>query len=109
MPVILRRAWAAGGRKMMLIDPSGAAMPCHAADVIPGLTFDNVRDRTVGWIWDESSAFRRFRGEDWMSEPCRSCDRREQKTTAVVGAKRFYWPATPRLPIPSAPWRPLIT
>jgi pyrroloquinoline quinone biosynthesis protein E len=30
------------------------------------------------WIWEESSAFQRFRGEDWMPEPCRSCDRRHE-------------------------------
>jgi pyrroloquinoline quinone biosynthesis protein E len=66
------------GRKMMLITPAGAAMPCHAADVIPGLTFANVREQPLAWIWDESPAFRRFRGEDWMAEPCRSCDRRAQ-------------------------------
>jgi PqqA peptide cyclase len=66
------------GRKMMLITPAGAAMPCHAADVIPDLTFANVREQPLQWIWAESPAFRRFRGEDWMSEPCRSCDRRTQ-------------------------------
>jgi pyrroloquinoline quinone biosynthesis protein E len=66
------------GRKMMLITPAGAAMPCHAADVIPGLEFTNVRERPLAWIWAESPAFRRFRGEDWMAEPCRSCDRRAQ-------------------------------
>src|SRR5271155_4075027 len=31
------------GRQVMLIDPIGQAMPCHAAAVIPGLAFDNVR------------------------------------------------------------------
>ncbi len=30
----------------------------------------------MGWIWEDSPAFRKFRGEDWMPEPCRSCDRR---------------------------------
>jgi pyrroloquinoline quinone biosynthesis protein E len=66
------------GRKMLLVTPSGKAMPCHAADVIPGLDFASVRDRTLDWIWNESPAFRRFRGVDWMSEPCRSCERRDQ-------------------------------
>jgi PqqA peptide cyclase len=66
------------GRKMMLITPRGEAMPCHAANVIPGLVFPNVREQPLASIWAESPAFRRFRGEDWMSEPCRSCDRREQ-------------------------------
>ena len=64
------------GRRMILINPAGEAMPCHAAGVIPGLVFDNVRDRRLSWIWHESSAFRKFRGESWMQEPCRSCERR---------------------------------
>ena len=65
------------GRQLMLIDPAGRALPCHAAGVIPGLTFDNVKDHTLEWIWRESAAFQKFRGEDWMPEPCRSCDRRK--------------------------------
>lgn len=64
------------GRKLILIDPAGRALPCHAAGVIPGLQFDNVRDRSLDWIWNHSPAFNKFRGEEWMQEPCRSCDRR---------------------------------
>src|SRR5579872_4044191 len=64
------------GRTVILIDPAGRALPCHAAAVIPGLAFDDVRDHDLRWIWERSPAFRKFRGEDWMPEPCRSCDRR---------------------------------
>jgi len=66
------------GRRLMLIDPSGQALPCHAAGVIPGLQFDNVREHSLEWIWQESAAFQRFRGEEWMPEPCKSCDRRTE-------------------------------
>ena len=66
------------GQRLMLIDPAGKALPCHAAGVIPGLEFENVRERTLEWIWQESDSFRRFRGEEWMPEPCRSCDRRSE-------------------------------
>ena len=66
------------GRRLMLIDPAGQALPCHAAAVIPGLTFDNVRDHSLEWIWNQSAAFRKFRGEAWMPEPCRSCDHRAE-------------------------------
>jgi pyrroloquinoline quinone biosynthesis protein E len=66
------------GRRLMVIDPAGQALPCHAAGVIPGLTFDNVREHSLEWIWRESAAFRKFRGEAWMPEPCRSCDRRDE-------------------------------
>ena len=53
------------GQQMMLIDPVGQAMPCHAAAVIPGLEFDNVREHALGWIWQASPAFNRFRGDRW--------------------------------------------
>ncbi|HYW38650.1 MAG TPA: pyrroloquinoline quinone biosynthesis protein PqqE [Terriglobales bacterium] len=66
------------GRQLMLIDPSGCALPCHAAGVIPGMRFDNVREHTLDWIWQSSEAFQKFRGEEWMPEPCRSCDRRKE-------------------------------
>ena len=65
------------GRKLMLITPSGEALPCHAAKIIPGLTFKNVKDRSLQEIWESSAAFEKFRGQDWMQEPCQSCDRRE--------------------------------
>ncbi len=66
------------GNGLMLVDPAGRVLPCHAAGVIPGLTFDNVAQKPLRWIWEESPAFQRFRGEEWMTEPCRSCDRRAQ-------------------------------
>lgn len=71
------------GRKAMLITPRGDAMPCHAASVIPGLHFENVKEKSVQEIWESSAAFQKFRGplegqEDWMQEPCKSCERRTQ-------------------------------
>jgi pyrroloquinoline quinone biosynthesis protein E len=64
------------GRKLMLITPNGDALPCHAARVIPGLLFENVKNRGLREIWEVSDAFQKFRGEAWMQEPCKSCDRR---------------------------------
>ena len=66
------------GRRLMLINPAGKVLPCHAAEVIPGLTFENVRDQTLEFIWQQSSSFQRFRGEEWMPEPCRSCSQRSE-------------------------------
>ena len=65
--------WA---HQFILIDPAGRALPCHAAPVIPGLEFASARERRLRWIWEESPAFTLFRDENWMPEPCRSCDRR---------------------------------
>jgi pyrroloquinoline quinone biosynthesis protein E len=66
------------GRRLMLINPEGKVLPCHAAEVIPGLEFENVREQTLEFIWQQSPSFQRFRGEEWMPEPCRSCDQRAQ-------------------------------
>ena len=64
------------GREIIVVTPSGLALPCHAAQTIPGLSFDSVRERSLDWIWRRSEAFNRFRGTQWMREPCRSCERR---------------------------------
>ncbi|MFQ5774393.1 MAG: pyrroloquinoline quinone biosynthesis protein PqqE [Kiloniellaceae bacterium] len=66
--------WA---RRFLNVTPVGKILPCHAAETIPGLEFDNVRDRPLADIWRTSEAFERFRGTDWMPEPCRSCERKE--------------------------------
>ncbi|MBX9592675.1 MAG: pyrroloquinoline quinone biosynthesis protein PqqE [Hyphomonadaceae bacterium] len=66
------------GRGIINITPSGKVLPCHAAETLPGLAFDNVRDRPLRDIWLGSQAFQKYRGTDWMREPCRSCEFREQ-------------------------------
>ena len=65
------------GRGIINITPSGNVLPCHAAESIPGLAFENVRNRPLRDIWLASEAFQKFRGTDWMREPCRSCELRE--------------------------------
>lgn len=64
------------GRVGLNVAPDGRVLPCHAADSIPSLDFDNVRDRPLADIWYEGAAFNAFRGTDWMPEPCRSCERK---------------------------------
>jgi pyrroloquinoline quinone biosynthesis protein E len=64
------------GQKSLLIDPAGRVMPCHSAMVIPGMEFENVKEKSLTEIWQKSAAFERFRGDEWMQEPCRSCDRK---------------------------------
>ncbi|HXO07234.1 MAG TPA: pyrroloquinoline quinone biosynthesis protein PqqE [Solirubrobacteraceae bacterium] len=61
------------GRTAMVVAPNGDVLPCQAAATIPGLEFANVREHPLDWIWRESDAFARFRGTDWMQEPCRTC------------------------------------
>jgi PqqA peptide cyclase len=64
------------GSVFMVVAPDGIALPCHEARVLPGLQFPHVEKHSLRWIWYESPAFNRFRGDDWMSEPCRSCPER---------------------------------
>jgi PqqA peptide cyclase len=65
------------GRQFLNVSPSGKALPCHAAERLPGIAFPSVREHSLSDIWYRSDAFNRFRGTDWMAEPCRSCERRE--------------------------------
>jgi len=65
------------GRQVMVVTPDGRALPCHAAATIPGLNFDNVRKKPLGAIWENSEAFNRFRGTEWMPAPCKGCERAE--------------------------------
>jgi pyrroloquinoline quinone biosynthesis protein E len=64
------------GRRFLLVSPDGLVLPCHVAHTLPGLAWESVRDRPLAEIWRDSPAFNAFRGEAWMAEPCRSCDRR---------------------------------
>lgn len=64
------------GNVFLTIAPDGTALPCQAARQLPGIEFPNVREHDIEWIWNESPAFNRFRGFEWMKEPCRSCPER---------------------------------
>ncbi|MGA8576753.1 MAG: pyrroloquinoline quinone biosynthesis protein PqqE [Candidatus Cybelea sp.] len=66
--------WA---NEFMTVAPNGDVLPCPAASAIRDLRFENVRNRSIGAIWESSEAFQRYRGTGWMREPCRSCERRE--------------------------------
>jgi PqqA peptide cyclase len=61
------------GSVFLTVTPDGTALPCHAARMLPGLAFPNVRDSNLEAIWYESEGFARYRGDAWMKEPCRSC------------------------------------
>jgi pyrroloquinoline quinone biosynthesis protein E len=66
------------GRHYLTVNPIGDVLPCPtASSAIPDLRFENVRGRALDWIWRESESFNRFRGTEWMPEPCRSCPQKE--------------------------------
>mgnify|MGYP002621998205 CR=1 FL=1 len=66
------------GSVFLNIAADGVVLPCHEARMLPGLSFPNVREHDMRWIWYESPAFNAFRGEGWMKEPCRTCPEREK-------------------------------
>ncbi|HQT46782.1 MAG TPA: pyrroloquinoline quinone biosynthesis protein PqqE [Acidocella sp.] len=61
------------GSRFVNIAPDGRVLPCHAADSIPGLSFERAGERPLPDIWAFSEAFQKFRGTAWMQEPCSSC------------------------------------
>lgn len=71
-----KRCMGGWGTTGLNVSPDGLVLPCHAAQTIPHLTFENVRDNGLGDIWHNSAAFNAYRGTDWMAEPCRSCERK---------------------------------
>jgi pyrroloquinoline quinone biosynthesis protein E len=64
------------GKLYLVVAPDGKVLPCHGATQITTLAFDNAREKSLEWIWQESSAFNAFRGDAWMRDPCRSCPRK---------------------------------
>jgi PqqA peptide cyclase len=66
------------GQRYLTVNPIGEVLPCPtASSAIPDMRFDNVRVRSLDWIWRESESFNRFRGTEWMPEPCQSCPQKE--------------------------------
>jgi len=68
---------AGWGRRFLTISPEGKVLPCHAAETVEHLDFDNVRDMPLADIWYKGGAFNAYRGTDWMPEPCQSCELKE--------------------------------
>lgn len=64
------------GRRYMVIAPDGMVLPCQQARDLPGLSFECVGERPLATIWHESQGLNAFRGDAWMPEPCRSCERK---------------------------------
>jgi pyrroloquinoline quinone biosynthesis protein E len=66
------------GQRYLTVNPMGDVLPCPIApSAIRNLRFENVRTRELDWIWRNSESFNRFRGTEWMPEPCRSCPQKE--------------------------------
>jgi pyrroloquinoline quinone biosynthesis protein E len=65
------------GSRQFSVTPTGAMLPCLAAQQLPGPIAPSVRDSSLAGIWHDSELFNRFRGTGWMRSPCRDCALRE--------------------------------
>lgn len=65
------------GAIFLSVTPEGMALPCHSARQLP-VEFPSVLEHTLQEIWYESFGFNKYRGFDWMPEPCRSCSEKEK-------------------------------
>jgi PqqA peptide cyclase len=74
-PRACMQGWA---ERYLVVTPDGLLLPCHAARDVGGLKFDDVRSAPLAELWASSPALRRFRGDDWLPDPCRSCDDRHR-------------------------------
>lgn len=75
---VVRACMQGWARRYIVISPDGLVLPCHQAHSLPGLDFERVTTRPLAEIWRDNQALNAFRGEAWMTEPCRSCERRSQ-------------------------------
>lgn len=73
-PKACMNGWGSTG---LNVTPDGTVLPCHAAETIPGLEFENVTETSLRDIWYDSPAFNAYRGTEWMPDLCQSCDRRD--------------------------------
>lgn len=73
-PKACMNGWGTTG---LNVTPDGTVLPCHAAQTIPHLTFESVKDRPLAEIWHDSASFNAYRGTDWLPPLCQSCDRRD--------------------------------
>ncbi len=62
----------------LTVAPDGSALPCSQARSIEHLDFPTVKEHSLKWLWEESPTFAMYRGDEWMKEPCRSCDEKEK-------------------------------
>jgi pyrroloquinoline quinone biosynthesis protein E len=66
------------GRVFLTVAADGAVLPCQTAREIRGLNFENIRNRPLAEIWFDSEVFNKFRGTNWLPEPCQSCPQKEK-------------------------------
>ena len=96
------------GSVFLTVAPDGTALPCHAARMLPGLEFPNIRNTTLDAAWHDSDGFNCYRGNTWMKEPYPTAPNSPRISEAAV-VRPICSPATRQTPIQSATCRPITT
>ncbi|NBS94510.1 MAG: pyrroloquinoline quinone biosynthesis protein PqqE, partial [Betaproteobacteria bacterium] len=65
------------GNVFITVQADGTVLPCHVASMLPGIEFPNARDKSMDWIWYDSPAFNKYRGDAWMKDLCKTCPEKE--------------------------------
>ena len=73
-----KKCSAGWGTTFITVTPEGDVLPCQSAKIIKGLEFPNVKNDSLTNIWRKADLFNRFRGTEWMKEPCVSCPEKEK-------------------------------
>ena len=89
------------GRKLILITPGGDVLPCHAAQIIPGLRFGTCRARHCVRFGIPPTRFKNFGVKNGCGSLAAAAIA-ARKTSAAAGASRFCSRAMPRSLIRSA-------
>ena len=86
------------GRQFLNVSPSGKAMPCHAAETLPGIAFPSVRESTLADIWYRSDAFDNSAAPTGWPSPAGAAS--GARSTGVAAAARpSCWAARRAVPI----------
>lgn len=96
------------GSVFLGVAPDGAALPCHAVRMLPGLQLPNVVNESLHDIWYSSDAFRTFGAQTGCRSPVVPAANVRRTWLVGAAAKPIYWAARLAAQIRS-PIRRLIT
>jgi pyrroloquinoline quinone biosynthesis protein E len=61
------------GSVFLCVTADGVALPCHEARMLPGPRIRERAQPRPALDLARLAGFNRYRGDEWMREPCRSC------------------------------------
>lgn len=93
------------GSTMMSVAPDGRVSPCQGMFNLPEVEFPNARETALRDIWFKGELFNRYRGTDWLPQPCQGCEHKDAdfggcrcQALALTGNAGNTDPACPRSP-----------